>query len=130
MSGNNFLLDTNIVIEVFKGNKDLADKISKLPDFYLSSVILGELYIGINRITNKAKHLKELQNFLQLCTVLNVDEITAQYYGTIAAALYKKGKPIPINDVWIAASTLQHSLILVTRDKHFAEIPDLKTKFW
>lgn len=46
------------------------------------------------------------------------------------AALYKKGKPLPINDVWIAASAIQHDLTLVTRDKHFNEISNLKVKSW
>lgn len=130
MTGNNFLLDTNIIIEVFDGNKNIADKISKLPGFYISSVVLGELYIGINRVTNKAKHLKKLQDFLQLCTVLNADEVTAQHYGLIVAELYKKGKPIPTNDIWIAESAFQHELVLITRDKHFTEIAGLQTKSW
>lgn len=130
MIGNNILLDTNIVIEVFDGNKDVADKINKLPTFYLTSIVLGELYIGVNRVTNKAKHLKKVNDFLKLCTVLDVDSTFAVYYGEIVAALYKKGKPLPINDVWIAATALQHDLTLITRDKHFNEISNLKMKSW
>lgn len=124
------LLDTNIVIEVFDGNKDIADKINKLPEFYITSIVLGELYIGVNRVTNKAKHLKKLNDFLKLCTVLEVDSVTAVHYGEIIASLYKKGKPIPVNDVWIAASAIQHGLTLITRDKHFSEIAGLSIKSW
>ncbi len=130
MTGNNLLLDTNIVIEVFDGNKDIADKINKLPEFYISSIVLGELYIGINRVVNKARHLKKLQAFLKLCTVLDADSTTAQYYGEMMAALYKKGRPLPTNDVWIAAVALQHNLTLITRDKHFNEIDNLPVKSW
>ncbi|WP_315814211.1 type II toxin-antitoxin system VapC family toxin [Paraflavitalea speifideaquila] len=130
MTGNNLLLDTNIVIEVFDGNKDVADKISKLSEFYISSIVLGELYIGVNRVTNKAKHLKKVNDFLKLCTVINIDSETAIHYGETIAALYKKGKPLPINDVWIAASAIQHDLTLITRDKHFNEISNLKVKSW
>jgi tRNA(fMet)-specific endonuclease VapC len=130
MTGNNILLDTNIVIEVFDGNKDIADKIYKLPGFYLTSIVLEELYVGVNRVTNRAKHLKKVNDFLKLCTSLDVDSTTAVYYGEIVAALYKKGKPLPINDVWIAATALQHDLTLITRDKHFNEISNLKVKFW
>ena len=130
MIGNNFLLDTNIVIEIFDGNKEIADRLNNLSDFYISAVVAGELFIGINRVTNKSKHLKKLNDFLELCSVLNTDIITAQYYGEIVAALYKKGKPLPINDLWIAAAALQHNLIFVTRDKHFNEIKGLKTKAW
>jgi tRNA(fMet)-specific endonuclease VapC len=109
MSGNNYLIDTNIIIEVFNGNKNYADKIHKLDIVYVPSIVLGELYVGINRVTNKAKHLKILNYFMQLCTVLEVDSQTALHYGEIVAELHKKGKPIPINDVWIAAIALQHN---------------------
>ena len=71
-----------------------------------------------------------MNDFLKLCTVLNTDIGTAQYYGKTVAALYKKGKPLPVNDLWIAAAALQHNLTLVTRDKHFNEIDGLKIKAW
>ena len=67
---------------------------------------------------------------MQLSTVLTIDSITAKQYGTIVAALYAKGKPIPTNDIWIAATALQHSLTLISADKHFNEISQLKTKSW
>lgn len=82
----------------------------------------------MNRVTNKAKHLKKLQDFLQLCIIIDVDETTAKFYGEIVASLFKKGKPIPTNDIWIAAATLQHGLTLISKDKHFGEIERLKIK--
>ena len=130
MTGNKFLLDTNIVIEIFDGNKAIADKINELPEFYISTVVLGELYVGINRVVNKAKHIKKLNEFLKLCIVLDADSATAKHYGASIAHLYKKGKPIPTNDVWIASVALQHKLTLVTMDKHFNEIEGLKVKRW
>jgi tRNA(fMet)-specific endonuclease VapC len=130
MSGNSLLLDTNIVIEVFDGNKDIADKINELPGFYISAIVLGELYIGVNRVTNRDKHLKKLTTFLRLCTVLTIDGTTAEFFGEITASLYKKGKPIPSNDAWIAAHAQQHTLTLVTRDKHFSEIDALDLASW
>jgi len=130
MTGSNILLDTNIVIEIFDGNKEIADKVSKFSAIYISAVAVGELYVGVNRVSNKAKHSKKLEDFLQLCTILNVDETTAEYYGKVVAALYKKGKPIPTNDIWIAATAIQHNLTLATRDKHFNEVENLKFKAW
>jgi len=96
-----------------------------LEQVFITSVVLGELYVGIHRISNKAKHLKKLESFLSVCTVLNVDSATAQHFGQTVAALYKKGKPIPTNDVWIAASAQQHNLPLMTNDKHFKEVEGL-----
>jgi len=130
MTGNNFLLDTNIVIEIFDGNKDIADRVNKLSEFFISSIVLGELYTGVNRVTNKSRHLKKLNGFLELCTIINIDSITAEYYGEIMARLYKKGKPIPTNDVWVAAIARQHNLTLGSRDNHFKEIEKLNLKQW
>ncbi len=130
MTGSKFIIDTNIIIEVFDGNKTIADKLHKLPEFYICSVALGELYIGINRVVNRSRHLKKLNEFLELCTVMDIDKATAKIYGELIAALYKKGKPLPTNDVWIAACAKQHDLTLVTRDKRFDEIANLKLKSW
>jgi tRNA(fMet)-specific endonuclease VapC len=130
MNGTNYLLDTNVIIELFKGNKAIAFNINKLKQFYISSIVLGELYIGINRVANKTKHLNKLNDFLELCIVINIDSITAKIYGETVAALYLKGNPIPTNDIWIAATALQHQLTLITGDNHFKQIDKLKMKAW
>ena len=130
MTGSKIFLDSNIVIEIFSGNKMLADKINELPGFYISSIVLGELHVGINRVVNKSKHLNKLSSFLGLCSVLDVDSATAQFFGEITAALFKKGKPIPSNDVWIAATVRQHNLTLISRDKHFQEVENINIENW
>lgn len=130
MTGNSYFLDTNIVIEVFSGNKAVADKVNEIGKFYISSIVLGELYVGINRVSNKPKHLKKLETFLNLCTLIEIDTVTSRHYGEITAGLFKKGKPIPSNDIWIAATVKQHNLILVTRDKHFHEVEDIIIEKW
>ena len=61
---------------------------------------------------------------------LYIDEATCRYYGIIKTALRKKGKPIPENDIWIAALSLQNILALVTRDQHFNDIDNLVIKRW
>src|ERR1700679_3022184 len=125
MTGSDVFLDSNIVIEVFSGNRSIADKIYQLPAFYISTIVLGELYVGINRVVNKDKHLKKLTSFLELANIVDIDHSTAILFGEISAELYKKGKPIPTNDIWIAASIKQYHFTLVTRDKHFNAISDL-----
>ena len=122
MTGNNVLVDICILIEIFKGNKEIADFLNNLPLFFISTIALGELYIGINRVVNKSKHTRKLNEFLKIATVLNVDIESAAIYGKIVAVLYKSGKPIPTNDVWIASIAIQNNLTLITQDKHFLEI--------
>ena len=111
MTINKVFLDTNVIIEIFSGNPRITEEAAKHPALYISSIVLGELYTGINRVQNKSKHLQKLISFLSLCRVLVVDEGTAQIFGEITAELYKKGKPIPTNDIWIAqryVSTILH----------------------
>lgn len=93
MTGNKLFLDSNIIIELFSGNKVIADKINDLPTFYISSIVLGELYVGINRVVNKTKHLNKLNSFLKLCIVLEVNQITARLFGEIQRPYIKKVSP-------------------------------------
>ncbi len=62
--------------------------------------------------------------------VLACDADTARQYGTIKHALRLKGRPIPDNDIWIAAIARQYHLMLVTRDTHFAEVDELLSQAW
>ena len=124
------MLDTSIIVDIFIGEQEIIEKTSRLRELYIPSIVLGELYVGVNRAANKTKHLKKLNEFLESCKIVDVNRETAEYYGSIMADLYKKGKPIPTNDVWIAAVAQQHNCIVVTRDKHFKEIKDIKLKHW
>lgn len=58
--------------------------------------------------------------------IASVTDTTADFYATIYANLRRKGRPIPTNDMWIAASTMEHGAILITRDQHFAHIENLR----
>lgn len=130
MSGIRIVLDTNIVIEIFAGNKKLSKRLEASQKLLIPSIVLGELYVGINRVKNRSKHLQTLHSFLSITEIIPVDDDTAKIYGEIVAALFKKGKPIPTNDVWIAALAKQHQLTLVSRDHHFEEIEGLLLEKW
>jgi len=92
---------------------------------YIPAIAVGELYYGAYRSSNIKKHLEQVNQFLYNCKVLPVDAATADLYGSIKAALKDKGKPIPENDIWIAAIATQFELPLFTTDKHFKEIDNL-----
>lgn len=128
-TGNSVFLDTSIIVDIFGGQKNLVGKIQRFQQLYINSIVFGELHVGINRVTNKRKHRKILNEFADLCVILPVDEETSIIYGEITAQLYKVGKPIPTNDIWIAASALQYQLPLATKDSHFKEIQGLALIF-
>jgi tRNA(fMet)-specific endonuclease VapC len=130
MTGSKLVLDTSAVIELFKGNPAVASQILAEITVKIPSIVLGELYFGVYRSSNPAKHTLQVNKFVANCEVLTVDVETAEIYATIKTKLLKKGKPIPENDIWIAAIAIQYNLSLVTFDKHFKEVDDLKLEAW
>jgi predicted nucleic acid-binding protein len=88
-------------------------------------VVLGELHSGFRLGNRRAANEELLARFLSKASVriLNVTEEAAVRYAEIDVFLRKKGRPIPRNDVWIAALALEHGLRLLTLDVHFEEIP-------
>jgi tRNA(fMet)-specific endonuclease VapC len=92
--------------------------------------VLGELYFGARKSSRVAANLARIHTFKNRTTVLVCDEDTADEFGKIRELLQRKGKPIPENDIWIAAIAMQHGLTLVTRDEHFREVDGLTVERW
>lgn len=67
-----------------------------------------------------------LAEVIAACRVLAVDEGTAERYADVRDELKRGGRPIPGNDVWIAALARQHGMPLVSRDQHFDFVSGLK----
>lgn len=130
MTGSRILLDTNIISAWLKGETAIADKINQSLEVYIPIQVLGELYFGAQYSTQLELNLRNIQKLANNYTVLNTDRETAIIYGVIKAALKKKGRPIPENDIWIATIAQQYQLILITRDKHFNEINSLEIENW
>jgi tRNA(fMet)-specific endonuclease VapC len=130
MTGNNILLDTNIVIELFKGNVSVSRQLESYPNVAIPFAVLGELYLGVYRSSDPKKHIKQVKDFLKNCHLLVADHETANQYALVKTSLLNKGKPIPENDIWIAATAKQHQLTLITRDKHFNEIDEISIANW
>jgi tRNA(fMet)-specific endonuclease VapC len=129
MSGR-FILDTNIVIAIFSGETSIKEHLLKADEVFISSTVLGELFFGAFKSKRSKTNLKRISDFADSISILNCDKDTAYQYGILKNKLLDKGKPIPENDIWIAAVAMQNNLILVTRDAHFSEIEDLKYEKW
>lgn len=130
MIGNKFLLDTNIIVAWLSGETNIASKIDKAKEIHIPVIVLGELYYGALYSTQVEKNIQQIKNIIVIYNILMIDEETTIAYGNIKAALRKKGKPIPENDIWIAALAMRYELVLITRDKHFKEIESIKVKSW
>ena len=129
MSGK-YLLDTNIVIATFSQDVAVAVKLSTAAEVFVPSIVIGELYFGAYKSTRIQDNITRTTEFIAANTILVCDVNTAQFYGQIKNALKVKGRPIPENDMWIAAVAMQHDLTLVSRDAHLGEVEGLKLEAW
>ena len=94
-------------------------------DFVLPTVVIGELLFGAHNSGRPAKNLAYYREFIDDLEFLMLDKIAAEYFAEIRLALKQKGRPIPDNDMWIAAICRAHDVPLLTYDRHFAEVPGL-----
>ena len=120
-----YLLDTNIVVRLFAGDKAVQNWLDKAPEIYIPSIVLGELFYGAQKSANVESNTLKIIEFSSYSATLPCDSETAKHYGEIKNQLKKKGRPIPENDVWIGAIAKQHNLTLVTGDLHFNEIESI-----
>lgn len=119
------LLDTSGYSGLVRGDVAILEILREATQVLVPSVVLGELYSGFRLGSRLAENELRLRKFLDkpLVQVVAMTAETAVRYAEIDVYLRTKGRPIPRNDVWIAASALEHGCVLVTRDAHFQELP-------
>ena len=121
------LLDTNAYAAFKAGHPDVITILQYADIVGISVVVLAELTSGFLAGSKSEKNLAELQEFLKSprLRIFPVDETTVSFYAKIYATLRRKGRPIPTNDLWIAATALQQGCKLCSFDKHFQAIENL-----
>ena len=121
------ILDTNAYVGFKRGYPALVDYITRAEAILVSPVVLGELLFGFRNGSRLDRNMAELDRFLSHPAVetIAVTEITSDRYARIAAQLKRQGTPIPSNDIWIAAQTMETGAELVTMDHHFENIRGL-----
>ncbi len=120
------ILDSNIIIDLFRKDELTIEKIRNISPVYIPVIVLGELYYGANLSSQVKKRKLEVDGLSTKVILLDCTKETAAIYGELKAQLKKKGKKIPENDIWIAAIAIQHNLSLLTNDKHFGYVDGLK----
>ncbi|NDJ17901.1 PIN domain-containing protein [Myxacorys almedinensis A] len=129
MSGR-YLLDTNIIIALFADEAVVKINLAQADEVFIPSPEIGELCYGARKSRRTQENLARVDELVADSIVLGCDAETARHYGEVKNKLRLKGRPLPENDIWIAALGLQHDLILVTRDAHFQEIENGQTIAW
>ena len=124
------IIDTNVYVAFKRNVPKVVEVLRRVEYIGINAVVLGELYSGFKGAHKEALNKKELEEFLDKprVDVIPIDEITAEFYAQVYWNLKRKGNPIPTNDMWIAASTLQHGVALFTLDTHFNVIDGLMLK--
>jgi tRNA(fMet)-specific endonuclease VapC len=120
-------LDTNRLTDLLRGDAELAERLAASEEVGVPLIVLAEILAGFHGGTQRHRNEALLRRFLAKSTVrlLLPGRETAEQYARLFVQLKRAGTPIPDNDLWIAALTLEHDLLLITRDRHFACIPQL-----
>ena len=125
MARRKLLLDTSVLVDLFEGDQALALTLRQYRSMYVPIVVLGELLAGARRSRRVRENVERIERFAGKHHVLPCDQTTASHYADIANQLRARGKPIPQNDMWIAAVALQHGLPVASRDEHFDHVESL-----
>ena len=133
-----YAIDSDVCVEMLRGRlKTFADDLS-LSDpasFKIPSVVFGELYLNIEKMSQSGKDATKkrlvLERFLEPFEILPFDERCARAYARIRAQLELKGKTIGRNDLLVAATAVANQAILVTRNyREFKRVPELRVELW
>lgn len=95
-------------------------------DFALPVTVAGELLFGAQNSGRPAENLQNYRSFILDTQVLLLDALATEHYAEIRLALKQQGRPIPENDMWIAAICRANDVPLLTFDKHFGYVPGLQ----
>lgn len=128
--GGSYLLDTNILIAILAEERTVLRKLASGLLVYLPVVALGELFYGASKSARPRANMPHVEDLAERGVVLSIDAGTARQYGEVKRELRATGRPIPDNDIWIAALAVQHGLTLVTRDPHFGHVRGLRVERW
>lgn len=120
-------IDTNRYTDFCRGVPEVVEAIESAVEIHVPLIVIAEQRAGFAHGATREKNERVLTRFLNNpgVFVLSPDEQTTFHYADLYAYLRKKGKPIPTNDLWIAALVVQHNLILLDRDSDFDALPQL-----
>jgi tRNA(fMet)-specific endonuclease VapC len=121
------LLDTSAYSALFRGEEQVKYILQEVEEVSLTPVILGELLAGFSGGRFETNNRQLFKEFLDMprVRVYSIDGDTSERYAAVWLHLRREGTPIPTNDLWIAASAMQHGLTVITADMHFQKIPQV-----
>ena len=121
------ILDTSAYVSFKRNVSDLVEIIVNAESILFSPIVLGELMFGFRNGTKFQENMNDLNKFLdhERVEMVQIGQITSDRYSRIASQLRTQGTPVPTNDIWVAAQTMEHGAELITSDRHFQNISGL-----
>ncbi len=121
------VIDTNVYCDAMRGDPEAAKLLRQAESLLLPVVVYGELLAGFKGGNRERVNGDQLVAFAatERVQIAAITTETAAFYALIISQLRKKGAPIPTNDIWIAAITMEHGASLATSDRHFSWIDGL-----
>jgi predicted nucleic acid-binding protein len=124
------ILDTNAVSALLEGNRDIVSVLESEEKHHLPVIVIGEYFFGLIDSRMRIRLNAVFRRLIDESNVLDVDQTTAEYYSAIRSELKQKGRPLPDNDIWIAALARHCGLPIVSRDSHFDDIDGIRRISW
>ena len=124
------ILDTNALSAAAEEHSGVMQLLAGAQQVALPVVVIGEYRYGINQSRYRTRYRRWLDGLIADCTVLDISEDTTRHYADVAIELKQLGKPIPTNDLWIAALCRQYGLPLLSRDRHFDVVAGIRRLNW
>lgn len=121
-------IDTNVFIAQQKKQLSLSQKqaLAQAGAIVLPSIVVGELLFGAHNSGRPEDNLLAYRQEISRFLVLPLASEAAEHYARVRLELKSKGRPIPENDTWIAATCLAHGVPLFTLDRHFEQVSGLQ----
>lgn len=124
------ILDTNALSALAEGDESLRGALGGQYELALPVIVLGEYLFGVHQSRLRVRYEQWLDANLPLFDMLIVGRDMARHYAEIRRELKVGGRPIPSNDLWIAALAREHQSPLVSRDLHFEAVRALRLVTW
>ncbi len=124
-----YLIDSNVIIDHIGGHKRIPEIVSGAESMFVSQIAIAETKVGCVDMARGRKDRAALDAFLRLPNVVEITltPATTDLYAKVFRSLREAGRPIPVNDIWLAAQALEHGAVLVSRDRHFEAVANLQT---
>jgi tRNA(fMet)-specific endonuclease VapC len=126
------VLDTNAYVRCQNRDETALKKVAEAEFLFLPVIVYGELYFGFKKGTRFSENIRIFKAFINQFNLelIEINQDIAERFAEILLYLKNKGKPIPSNDIWIAASTMSIGGVLLTNDAHFLDLPQIQVEYF